>query len=190
MLKKIIFSDSIIFSEIKDDQLHEIILRILKEKEALNQSNLRSNRKGFQTDTIDNFYLNKTFTLKAVECLKENYTADEKTKLELTNLWINKNYKESYNIPHTHPISNFSGIYYVDASEKEGKLIFLRNDKTASFTNNGSFLNCSDFHSNYEIQPKNNLFILFPSHLDHMVTPHNDDKPRISVSFNFQFNNE
>jgi uncharacterized protein (TIGR02466 family) len=190
MYKKIIFSDSIIASEIKDNQLHEIINRILKEKEIANQGVIKSNRKGFQTDTIDNFYLNKTFTLKAVECLKENYTLDKKTRLELTSLWINKNYKESYNAPHVHPKSDFSGVYYVDASEKEGKLIFLRNDKTASFTNNCFLFDCSDFHGYYQIQPKNNLFILFPSHLDHMVAPHNDDKPRISVSFNFQFNYE
>jgi len=69
---------------------------------------------------------------------------------------------------------------------KEGKLIFLRNDKAASLTDNSIYLQGSDFHSYYEIQPKNNLFILFPSHLDHMVAPHNDDKPRISVSFNFE----
>ncbi len=186
MYKEIIFSDCIITSEIKDNQLHEIINRILKEKEIANQGVMKSNRKGFQTDTVDNFYLNKTFTEKAGKCLKQNYNPDKKTKLTLSNLWINKNFKESYNTPHVHPNSNFSGVYFVDASEKEGELIFLRNDKAASLTDNSMYLQGSDFHSYYEIQPKNNLFILFPSHLDHMVAPHNDDKPRISVSFNFE----
>lgn len=189
MYKKIIFSDSIILSEIKDDKLHEIVNRILKEKEVKNQGVVKSNRKGFQTDTVNNLYLNKTFTKKAIECIRENYNIDKKTNLGLSNLWINKNLKESYNAPHVHPISNFSGVYYVDASEKEGKLIFLRNDQATSFTNNAAFLNCPDFHDYYQIQPKNNLFILFPSHLNHMVAPHNDDKPRISVSFNFQLSN-
>tara|TARA_R100000734_G_C3292701_1_gene84300 strand:- start:59 stop:631 length:573 start_codon:yes stop_codon:yes gene_type:complete len=190
MDKRIIFSDSIIFSEIKDNELDEIILRILKEQEDANQGVVKSNRKGFQTDTIDNFYLSKTFTEKAGECLKENYNIDKKTKITLLNLWINKNYKESYNSPHIHPKCNFSGVYYVNASEKEGKLIFLRNDKTAGFTDNHMHFEGTDFHNTYEIQPKNNMFVLFSAHLDHMVEPHYDDEPRISVSFNFGLSND
>ena len=37
MIKKIIFNDCIVLSEIRDDQLHEIVYRILKEKEYANQ---------------------------------------------------------------------------------------------------------------------------------------------------------
>jgi uncharacterized protein (TIGR02466 family) len=189
MDRKIIFSDSIILSEIKNNELDEIILRTLKEEENTSQGVVKSNRKGFQTDTIDNFYLSKTFTEKAGECLKENYNIDKKTKISLFNLWINKNYKGSYNAPHTHPKSNFSGVYYVSVSKKEGKLIFLRNDKTAGFTDNHMYLKETDFYNTFEIQPKNNMFVLFSSHLDHMVEPHYDDKPRISVSFNFGLSN-
>ena len=59
-------------------------------------------------------------------------------------------------------------------------------DKSVSLTNNSAFLEGSDFNNYYEIQPIKNLFVLFPSHLDHMVAPHNDNKPRVSVSFNFE----
>jgi uncharacterized protein (TIGR02466 family) len=189
MAKKIIFSDSIIFSEIKDNELDEIILRILKEKEDTNQGVLKSNKKGFQTDTIDNFYLSKTFTKKAGECLKENYNTHKKTTITLLNLWINKNYKKSYNFPHIHPKSNFSGVYYVSVSKEAGKLIFLRNDKTVEFTDNHVYFKETDFYNAYEVQPKNNMFVLFSAHLNHMVEPHYDDKPRISVSFNFGLSN-
>ena len=186
MIKKIIFNDCIVLSEIRDDQLHEIVYRILKEKEFANQGVKKSNRKGFQTELIDNFYLNQSFTNKAYECLKQHYNLNKKTKILISALWINKNYKDSYNTPHVHPKSNFSGVYFIDASEQEGNLIFLRNDKSVSLTNNSAFLEGSDFNNYYEIQPIKNLFVLFPSHLDHMVAPHNDNKPRVSVSFNFE----
>ena len=121
MIKKIIFNDCIVLSEIRDDQLHEIVYRILKEKEYANQGVKKSNRKGFQTELIDNFYLNQSFTNKAYECLKQHYNLNKKTKILLSALWINKNYKDSYNTPHVHPKSNFSGVYFIDASEQPNK---------------------------------------------------------------------
>mgnify|MGYP003137595103 CR=1 FL=1 len=42
----------------------------------------------------------------------------------------------------------------------------------------------SDFFETYQIKPEEDLLMLFPSYLKHMVEPHYDDKARISVSFN------
>jgi uncharacterized protein (TIGR02466 family) len=190
MDKKIIFSESIIFSTIEDSDLTEIILRLLDENEKRKKTAFKSNRGGYQTDPIDNFYLNKSFTTEALRCLQNNYNITKQAKLNLLNLWINKNYKGSFNVPHVHPKSNFSGIFYVEVAEKDGQLIFIRNDKSNSFTDNSYFFNGLDFNVTYDIQPKKNMFIIFPSHLDHMVMPHFDDKPRISVSFNFELCND
>ena len=41
----------------------------------------------------------------------------------------------------------------------------------------------------YNIQPQANQFILFPSNIMHLVEPHYEDKPRISISFNIDFSN-
>ena len=190
MDKTLIFSDSIIFSKIEDLKLTEIILNVLSENEKNNKGVIKSNIGGFQTEPVDNFYINESFIEEAAKCLQNNYRMKKQSKLNLLDLWINKNYKGSINIPHIHPKSNFSGVFYVSVPEKEGKLMFLRNDKTAAFTDNSMYIEGSDFHNIYEIQPLNNMFILFPSHLNHMVAPHSNDNPRISVSFNLKLCDE
>ena len=183
MDKHIIFSDSIIVTEILNDKLDETILKILEEEEIANKGVEKSNFGGFQTNIINNFYLNKVFTIKAAKWIFENYNSDKKTNLTITNLWINKNFKGSFNIPHVHPKSNFSGVYYVDACEEQGKLVFFRNDKSTQM--NEKYFESTDFYNEYFLCPKKRMFVLFPSHLQHMVTPNLIDKPRISVSFNF-----
>ncbi len=47
-----------------------------------------------------------------------------------------------------------------------------------------NFLKSADFKEEYHFKPLKHQLIIFPSHLLHMVTPHFDDRPRISVSFN------
>ena len=55
--------------------------------------------------------------------------------------------------------------------------------------NNLAFIDHENFYHRFEVQPKNNLFILFPSNLKHMVEPHYEEHPRISVSFNLVLGN-
>jgi len=190
MDKVTIFSDSLIISNIINKKLTDTIINILNEKETKAEGVTKSNKgNGFQTNFINNKFILECISDKVAECLhiySENAKKD--VKVGVTSLWINKNYNKSYNLPHVHPGSNFSGVYYVNTSQKEGKLLFFK-DTATCFTNNEKYFKGTDFNEIYQIQPSNNLFILFPSHLNHMVEPHYDNNPRISVSFNIHISN-
>jgi uncharacterized protein (TIGR02466 family) len=108
-------------------------------------------------------------------------------KLKLSNLWVNINgYKDSNEI-HTHPSSFFSGVFYVKAPKKSGKLTFLNPNRyfmewvfdknvTSYIQNNSSI---------WSFEPEENMLYIFPSFLEHKVTPHmNKTEKRISISFN------
>ena len=185
MVKQIIFFDSVFVSEINDDKLKNKILDILDKNIDKNNGNKRSNVGGFQTKNINDKYLSQIFTEKAKTILVNNFKFKKDFQLILRNMWINCNKKGNFNLPHVHPKSNFSGSFYLSPSVNGGELVFNRNDKSAEFTDNALYFEGNDFFSLATIKPKKNSFILFSSHLEHMVTPHFDDEDRVSVSFNF-----
>ena len=185
MDKKIIFSDSVFISEINDDKLENKILHILNKNINENNGSTNSNVGGFQTKDINDEYLFKIFTEKTKTILIDNFKIKKKFQLNMGNMWINCNKKGDFNLPHIHPKSNFSGVFYLSSSVIGGELVFNRNDKSAGFTDNSMYFDGCDFFDNYAIKPKKNAFILFSSHLEHMVVPHFDNEDRISVSFNF-----
>ena len=42
----------------------------------------------------------------------------------------------------------------------------------------------------YCIVPKKGMLVLFPGHLDHYVQMNNNEKPRVSLAFNFDVTEE
>ncbi|TAK30488.1 MAG: hypothetical protein EPO40_07370 [Myxococcaceae bacterium] len=101
-------------------------------------------------------------------------------------MWANINRRSGFNELHCHPGSTWSGVYYVDAGVPEGggasgRLRFL-NPVAQQLM---SFL--SDFtRDHFDVDPAPGMMVLFPSYLQHQVTPHPHDAPRISVAFNLR----
>jgi len=187
MARQIIFTTSIITSILKNENLEKEILKELQTHEDLKQGRVRSNFGGFQTNDITNKSILEPLGNETVRLIFENYKI-KANKINMNNLWINKNYKNNFNNLHVHPRCHLSAVYYVDVSEKGGELVFRRED--CIFTEQNLFIpNDMDFDDSFTIKPKKNLLIIFPSHLKHMVQPHEDDRPRISVSFNIGFEN-
>ncbi|WP_341502326.1 TIGR02466 family protein [Gallaecimonas sp. GXIMD4217] len=104
----------------------------------------------------------------------------------LSSLWANINDFGAWNAPHAHLPCEWSGCLYVDVNEAPeeksngiapGDLMFFdpvpvgnpyRNATTVSYT------------------PRNGTLFLFPGYLLHMVAPHYQQDPRISLAFNFR----
>lgn len=104
----------------------------------------------------------------------------------LSSLWANINDFGAWNAPHAHLPCEWSGVLYMDVNEapqeKEngiapGDIMFFdpvpvgapyRKSSTVSYT------------------PKNGTLFLFPGYLMHMVAPHYEQQPRISMAFNFR----
>jgi uncharacterized protein (TIGR02466 family) len=106
----------------------------------------------------------------------------------LGNMWANINPPGGYNIPHIHPNSLWSGVYYVKTPNNCGSLI-LDDPKTQSHMmipkRKSGIIPPSFLWKQIEYIPKAGRLIMFPSWLNHWVNPNKSDDTRISVSFNF-----
>jgi uncharacterized protein (TIGR02466 family) len=92
----------------------------------------------------------------------------------------------AYHAPHSHPDSAWSGVYYVDAGNRNqarplsGVLEFLdpRTGVEAVSTPG------DPYGDPVRVWPEAGLLVVFPSWLCHWVHPYAGDTPRIAVSFN------
>lgn len=104
----------------------------------------------------------------------------------LSSLWANINDTHAWNAPHSHLPCEWSGCLYIDVNENPGPaesgihpgdILFL--DPVAVGTPYRK-------HSVVSYTPKNGQLFLFPGYLTHMVAPHHEEDPRISLAFNFR----
>lgn len=146
-----------------------------------------SNEGGFQSDNL-NINENQEINSLVKHVNDEVFNCSQQVGLpicKIQNLWININPPHSYNTLHNHLGALFSGIYYVDAKENQGKLYFERNDTAEYFLppieNQVTYYNSS----RAAYQPKTNALFIFPGWLKHNVTANQTKDDRISISFNY-----
>jgi len=101
------------------------------------------------------------------------------SKVEITALWANINYKGDINWPHKHQ-GDLAGVVYLDTHDNCGNLML------DSFNYNQHCKISSYLFSKEKVSitPKNNKIVLFDSSCMHYVTRNLSDKIRISMSFN------
>ena len=113
-------------------------------------------------------------------CLKKN------NEWNVKGIWFNINPKHSYNNLHTHSDCDFSAVYYLQVPKNSGSIIF--ENPNPVMLNHKFFQNQFDYNeinsNSYEIEPEEDMLILFPSYLPHRVQQNLSDKDRISLSFN------
>jgi hypothetical protein len=131
-----------------------------------------SNRGGWQSDLFYHIPLELKELFDTVDhnvdLISGHYPS---TILKLKEFWINVNKSGDSNAPHTHhditpPVSSpgISGVFYIRIPEGDAGDILFGHER---------------------VQPYENLLILFPSDMVHMVYPNNTDNDRISLSFNY-----
>lgn len=106
-------------------------------------------------------------------------------------MWANINPRNAYNRGHVHPGTLWSGVYYVQAPEGCGRIVF-RDPRTAAQMLLPVFAEAALRHelwSEVSFAAMEGRIILFPSWLQHEVEPNLSElEPpagdRISVSFN------
>lgn len=97
--------------------------------------------------------------------LASNKPLKPKTMYSLVDCWGAIYKKDNFTILHQHGLNKFSFIYYLKASSKSAPLEFPL--------------------SNYIIQPKDDLLVIFPSFLPHSVPKQIEDEDRICIAGNF-----
>ena len=128
-----------------------------------------SNRGGWQSDL---FYHIPVELKELFDIVDHNVDVIHSSSvLKLEEFWINVNKPNDSNSPHTHhditpPLTDpgISGVFYINIPEGDAGDILLGHER---------------------VQPYENLLILFPSDMIHMVYPNRTEKNRISLSFNY-----
>ncbi len=111
-------------------------------------------------------------------------------KCRLTRLfgWANVNRSGDYNVIHSHPRCDWSGVYYVSTGSSDaadttslGGVIEFQDPRGAA---NSAPFPGFDFGRKVRIVPQPGLMLIFPSWLLHMVHPFEGPGDRITVAFN------
>lgn len=103
---------------------------------------------------------------------------------KISNAWVNINGKGDLNKRHIHPLSTFSGCAYVKLPEDSGSIRFFRSDSMRHYDMpEHGFHALNDWH---EYKPFENQILIFPSWVEHEVSPNQSDEPRITIAFNLQ----
>jgi len=108
------------------------------------------------------------------------------------NMWLNINGYRHCNQSHNHPIADISGCYYVKTPKNSGNIVFQHPVTDVL----GYYLHQKEMEFNtynsmtWSFTPIENTLYLFPSWLNHAVTPNNNEKEeRISIAFNLRHEN-
>ena len=79
-----------------------------------------------------------------------------------------------------------SGVFYVQTFNECGNIVFRRNNPVLDMMYANQIEKYNSYNSSVWAEiPRNNKSIIFSSYLEHMVLPNLEDKPRISLSFNY-----
>ena len=105
--------------------------------------------------------------------------------LQIKNIWLNVNPPGSYNELHNHAGSVLSGVYYIEASERQGNIQFERSDNAEyhlpEYMEKITYFNAT--RATYAA--KSGALYIFPSWLKHHVQGNQSHTDRISLSFNY-----
>ena len=162
----------------------------IKNKESTN----KTNRGGWQSPM--DMHLRKEFKPFVDELLQVQNAVSKNecytSSMDIKAMWANINYPGSYNVPHVHPNSNWSGAYYVKVPKDSGNINF-HDPRHGSEMIEPEQLPVPELDQrlwkDVTFIPKEGDLILFPAYLTHEVFT-NDSKEkdeagwRVSISFN------
>ena len=175
-----------------DEDLGDLESECIK-RSTLDSGQVLTNFGGWHSNNIssnDDFF--SDFILE-IEKQANNFAKEIEINqsLKLTNLWININGYKDFNLRHTHESSIISGVFYVKVPDKSGKITFYH----PAFKLMMREWNVNLKHNHYtssvwSIPPQKGRLLLFPSWLEHEVSPNLSQESRISISFNISGEND
>ena len=172
------------------DELIESCL--LNKQQSLSDGRYLSNNGGWQSKNIDLNSPNINLIVSELKSnfpqIKEMFGLKKHVSLFVGNGWINVNSKNDFNVPHVHPNSLVSAVYYVKVPNNSGKLVFDNPISQHNFIiSSDAIQNFNTLNSSiWSIQPNEGELVMFPSWLKHWVEPNRSGDERISLAFNIQ----
>ena len=159
----------------------------------LKNINFKTSGKEQSSEISDSLYVINDYPELGIEIIKifQQYTVDVlklNNQFTISTSWFTKMKPGDICKFHQHHNSYYSGLYYFDDYEiNSGDICFL--DPLTRFNN---FLivpddekDCNIHNSKeWQVQPKKNMVIFFPSYLEHSILNNTSKKPRHSLAFN------
>ena len=116
------------------------------------------------------------------EYLHKVYTPQYDVRLEVTQSWLNYTDKKQHHHMHKHANSFVSGVFYIQTSQTDGRIVFHREPtRELQITPVEEHL----FNArSWWVDVEAGELLLFPSYLLHSVNEVTEDSTRISLAFN------
>lgn len=115
-------------------------------------------------------------------------------KLNLVCSWGAIGFPNAYTKSHLHTNSLYSGVFYLKSLEQSGDLEFWKPTNANTFCNNALKPRATESNilnsDSWSITPKTGDCFIFPSHLEHSVTPNKSGENRCVVAFNYYLKGE
>ena len=168
------------------------IIRYSYDVERNNKSVYKSNKGGFQSDFLDQ---SQEVIHPLINHIKEETAKFSKAAFNIDkqysigSMWLNINRSKDYNLVHTHPHCDFSGVYYISTPKDCGMLSFENPYKDGMESH---WLNVERPVEEYNLINSHTIKVIptryrcyiFPSYFKHSVEPNMSEEDRISISFN------
>ena len=166
------------------------LIRYSYDVERNNESVYKSNKGGFQSDFLDQ---SQEVLHPLINHIKEETAKYSKVAFNIDkqysigSMWLNINRNKDYNLVHTHPHCDFSGVYYISTPKDCGMLSFENPYKDGMESHWVNYQKTEyNLYNSYTVNivPVRHSLIIFPSYYKHGVDPNNSGEDRISISFN------
>jgi uncharacterized protein (TIGR02466 family) len=171
-----------IFDSRENQKYKDFLIQLSKKTPGM----IRSNRGGWQSDTI--LWEHEVFKplLEKATNISQNIISsisNNNPQMVIRSMWGNINPKGGMNFAHVHPGSWMSGVYYIQLPKGSDQIVFEdpRPSRIMDFQRS-----CLIDDAYFTHNPKVGELLLFPSWLPHLVFPNNSDEERISISFNIE----
>lgn len=197
--RELYFPTQVFFRDFEDkDSVNARLLKLLRAEKAedakgIERSNVASlggwHSESIQTKPDYRWFIQRV--IRTAEQIGEFSGYAEDRELVLDNMWAIINPRGSYNRSHIHPGSLWSGVYYIQAPEDAGRIVFT-DPRTEHLMSHPWFKDGprkADDWTEVYFQPIPGRMIMFPSWLYHSVEPNmtnidGEEGERVIISFN------
>lgn len=185
MIIKSAFTTPIFCFDIFNKELNNSLREDAYFQKNNNNGRIVSNVGGFQSNHVYETEAVKNFIKTIVPCVeKVKNTIQYNLDLTIEGLWYNINKKNDLNKSHCHGGVVLAAAYYIDTPKNCGDIVFENIDKHVVMNSDNVTKNNNLFNSNYHIQPRQGLLVIFYAWINHFVEQNLSDKDRVSLSFN------
>jgi len=130
----------------------------------------------------------RNFCEESVKHFNDEIINNPKTKLKITQSWLNISKENQFHHKHRHPNSYISGVLYIETSENDRINFYNPATRFHFYQDTSTVFN--QFNSSvWWLPATQGMLYLFPSDLEHDVPSVSNNK-RISLSFNTFFDSD